>query len=100
MCTIRLYDVMLGKDFPDAGNSLYDLIIKNKDTSDKIILDLEGVSSLPSMFLNVSIGRYIEEFGLDSLKGKISFARITKFQAQRISDYISRIGKKQKDEML
>jgi hypothetical protein len=81
---------MEGKDFPDAGNCLYDLIIKSKNTSDKIVIDLEGVTSLPSMFLNVSIGRYIEEFGLDSLK-QISFIKITKSQAQRMSEYISKI---------
>lgn len=90
MCTIRLYDVMVGKDFPDAGNCLYDLIVKNKNTSDKIVIDLDGVSSLPSMFLNVSIGRYIEEFGLDSLK-QISFTRITKSQANRLAEYILKI---------
>ena len=59
MCTIRLYDIMEGKDFPDAGNCLYDLIIKSKNTSDKIVIDLEGVTSLPSMFLNVSIHFFI-----------------------------------------
>lgn len=96
MCTIRLYDIMSGRDYPAAGDYLYDLIIKNKDTSDKIVIDLDGVPSLPSIFLNVSIGKYIEEFGLDSLKKKISFAKITKSQAQRITDYISKIGNGQK----
>lgn len=60
MCTIKLYDVM------------------------------EGVSSLPSMFLNVSIGKFIDKFGFETLKKKISFAKITKLQAERLTDYISR----------
>ena len=29
MCTIKLYDVMEGKDFPMAGSSLYDIIREN-----------------------------------------------------------------------
>lgn len=97
MCTIKLYDVMEGKDFPDAGNSLFDLIKKNMDSCDKITINLEGVSSLPSMFLNVSIGRYIDEFGLDSLRQKISFVKITKAQADRITEYISKTNKKEKN---
>lgn len=51
---------------------------------------MEGVSSLPSMFLNVSIGKFIDEFGFETLKKKISFAKITKLQAELLTDYISR----------
>lgn len=94
MCTIKLYDVMAGKNFPEAGSSLFDLIKKNMDSCDKITINLEGVSSLPSMFLNVSIGRYIEEFGLESLRKKISFVKITKAQAERITEYISKSNRK------
>ncbi|WP_455628438.1 STAS-like domain-containing protein [Parabacteroides chinchillae] len=94
MCIIKLYDVIEGKDFPDAGNSLFDLIKKNMNSCDKITIDMEGVSSLPSMFLNVSIGRYIDEFGVDSLKKKISFVKITKAQAERITEYISKSNSK------
>jgi len=36
MCTIKLYDVMEGKDFPMAGSSLYDIIRENMNSSDKI----------------------------------------------------------------
>lgn len=100
MCTIRLYEVMAGKDYPNAGNSLYELIVKNKETNDKIVIDLEGVSSLPSMFLNVSIGRYIKEFGLDSLRSKISFTKITKKQAQRLKEYIAKTDKNEKETVI
>lgn len=96
MCTIKLYDVMTGKDFPDAGNSLYDLIKDNLSSCNKVVIDLEGISSLPSMFLNVSIGRFIDEFGLDDLRNKISFTKITRSQAERITEYIEKSNKKQK----
>ena len=81
---------MEGKDFPMAGSSLYDIIRENMNSSDKITIDMEGVSSLPSMFLNVSIGKFIDEFGFETLKKKISFTKITKLQAERLTDYISR----------
>lgn len=93
MYVIRLDDVLSGRDYPDAGNALYDLILTHKD-KDKIVIDLEGISSLPSMFLNVSIGRYVEEFGIESLKKTISFRKITKQQADRIVKYLSEIKEK------
>ena len=66
------------------------IIRENMNSSDKITIDMEGVSSLPSMFLNVSIGKFIDEFGFETLKKKISFTKITKLQAERLTDYISR----------
>lgn len=94
MCTIKLNDVMNGRDFPDAGKRLYDLIVDNINQCSKITIDLEGISSLPSMFLNVSIGQYMDEYGLDSLKNKISFVKITKAQAERIKEYIDKYVKR------
>ena len=93
MCTIRLSEVLYGKDYPEAGASLYEIIMQNKDSADKIVISMEGVSSIPSMFLNVSIGRYIEEFGIESLRSKISFSKITKAQAVRLRDYIDKMSK-------
>ncbi|WP_195334088.1 STAS-like domain-containing protein [Bacteroides salyersiae] len=94
MCTIKLYDVMNGKDFPDAGNSLYDLIVERMHDNERITIDLDGISSLPSMFLNVSIGRYMDEFGVESLRNKIGFVKITKAQAERIKEYIDKYVRK------
>lgn len=48
------------------------------------------VNALPSMFLNTSIGRFIEEHGFDKLKEKVSFSNIGASQAQRIKEYIQR----------
>ena len=94
MYTIKLYDVMNGKDFPDAGNSLYDLIVERMHDNERITIDLDGISSLPSMFLNVSIGRYMDEFGVESLRNKIGFVKITKAQAERIKEYIDKYVRK------
>ncbi len=85
---------MNGKDFPDAGNSLYDLIVERMHDNERITIDLDGISSLPSMFLNVSIGRYMDEFGVESLRNKIGFVKITKAQAERIKEYIDKYVRK------
>lgn len=80
---------MIGKEFPESGNDLYNFILDNKDKCERIVIDMEGISSLPTIFLNVSLGRYIEEFGVADIK-KLSFTHITKSQAERIRDYVKK----------
>ena len=94
MCSINLQTLMANKTYPEAGMVLYNILADKIRTEDKIILDMEGVVSLPSMFLNTSIGRFIETFGMDLLREKISFAKISATQANRIKEYISRLAEK------
>lgn len=90
MCTIKVLPLMDGLQYPDAGAALYNKMIPLIDTEDKIVLDLEGINLLPSMFLNVSIGRLIKEKG-KSILAKISFNNITKTQIKRLQDYVDKI---------
>ena len=90
MCTINLKEMMINRTYPEAGAALYAEICMQKDSVDKIIVDLDGVETLPSMFLNTSIGAYIDNVGKESLKEKISFAKITRSQAERLRDYLAR----------
>ena len=87
----RLYlnNIMQDKSYPDGGKALYDAILLCID-NDKIILDFDGISSVPSMFLNVSIGKLISERGTAFIKEKIGFSNITASQLQRIKEYVSR----------
>lgn len=94
MCSINLQTLMANKTYPEAGMVLYNILADKIRTEDKIILDMEGVVSLPSMFLNTSIGKFIETFGMDLLREKISFAKISATQANRIKEYISRLAEK------
>ena len=80
---------MEGKTFPQAGSELYDILVQKMDEP-KIVLDMTGVTILPSMFLNVSIGKFIDNYGLDTLRSKISFHKISVSQAQRIRDYVQK----------
>jgi hypothetical protein len=84
-----LDSIMRDRSYPDAGKALYDAILLCSDC-DKIILDFNGISSVPSMFLNVSIGRLISERGVAFIKGKIGFSNITASQVQRIKEYVDR----------
>lgn len=89
MCTIRLYDIMQNRSYPESGNVLYDQMVENISSSEKVVLDLDGVVALPTMFLNVSIGKFLDTYGVDELKQKVSFARVTASQAERLKNYIN-----------
>lgn len=94
MCTINLEAMLNNKSFPDAGRDLFDVLVSKIGSEKKIVINLDGVVSLPSMFLNVSIGRFISEFGVELLKEKVSFAKISTTQAQRLSEYIYKMSGK------
>ena len=78
------------EDLSVAGNSFYNSIKQAISNNDKLSVNMDGVTSLPSIFLNISLGRIIDEEGKDKLKQYVGFVRITKQQAIRLSDYLQR----------
>ncbi|MCQ2171279.1 MAG: STAS-like domain-containing protein [Bacteroidales bacterium] len=88
MYTIKLCDIVQGRSYPDAGRILYEKMVDVNNIPDKIILDMDGIATLPTIFLNVSIGQYIDSFGVERLKSRLSFSRISASQAERITNYI------------
>ena len=84
MCTIKVFLIMQGRDYPTAGEALYHTMVTHLNDEDRVVLDMDGVLLLPSMFLNVSIGRLANEKGVDFVKNKISFSHIKASDAQRI----------------
>lgn len=73
-----------------AGRVLYDNIRNAITKKEQVSIDMKGVSSLPSILLNVSLGRIIDEDGKDVLKSFVVFRQITKQQALRLKDYMMR----------
>lgn len=73
-----------------AGNVLYDDIKSAIARKEHVSIDMNGVSSLPSILLNVSLGRIIDEKGKETLKNYVVFRQITKQQALRLKDYMMR----------
>ena len=90
MCKVDIRSLLEGRNYPEAGDALFEMMKDSVEANGRVVLNMEGVDSLPSMFLNASIGRYLEDFGNDSLRGKLSFEKITAQQAARIKEYISR----------
>ncbi len=86
---IQLSDIMAGKNYTESGAILYDNIIAMLNDNQHIDIDLTGVASMPSIFLNASIGRIMQEYGYEKLKN-ITFHNITKVQAERLREYMQR----------
>ena len=89
---INVYDLMQNRSYPDAGTQLYQIMSEKIDDVEKIDLNLANVSLVPSMFLNVSFGRFIRERGADFIRQKITFSNITANQAKRIKEYVERFA--------
>jgi hypothetical protein len=88
MKTILLKGILDKKAYPDAGEYIFKDIKDSIITHDKVIIDMIDVLSLPTMFLNTSIGAIIDEFGIQRLKESIGFRNISKSEAERIQKYI------------
>lgn len=95
MCRILLKDIINSTDLlTDAGDAFYRQLSDAISNKEKIVVDMLTVSAMPSVFLNVSIGRIIENYGLQTLKEYVSFVMITRQQAARLTDYIAEYEKK------
>lgn len=90
--TIVIKDALVGRTFPDAGAYIYDLMMASIDSTDSFVWDMVDVSELPSMFLNMCLGKFIKERGVEFVKGRIRFKNINKSQAYRIVDYVNKIS--------
>ena len=72
---------------------ILDLMLPGVDTDDACVWDMQDVSELPSMFLNMSLGRFVKDRGADFVKKKVRFKNINKSQALRIVEYVEKISK-------
>lgn len=90
MKKIEIQTLIEDCDYPTAGRKLYDEMVRTIAQGDQLVVDMTGVDCLPSLFLNTSLGSFLERFGSDSIKGKLLFENITASQVGRIKDYVSR----------
>lgn len=88
MKTVLLKNILENKNYPDAGEFIFMDIKDSIIANDKVIIDMSDVLSVPTMFLNMSIGAVIDEFGIQKLKESIGFRNISKSEAERIQKYI------------
>ena len=89
---ISIKDALAGRQFPDAGAVIFDMMNSNNNQEDVYVWDMAEVSDLPSVFLNMCLGRLVKEKGVDFVKNRLRFVNINKSQALRILDYVNKIS--------
>lgn len=77
-------------NLPEAGAVMYKSLVDAILSHNVLVVDMMEVTSLPSIFLNVSVGKAIDEYGKEELKKHLTFTNITRLQASRIKEYMSR----------
>ena len=87
---IELIDILSNRSYPESGAILYDILCQSMKDNSKIEIDLDGVVSLPSIFLNASFGKAVALYGVERVKQSTRFHHISKSQAERLKEYFER----------
>ena len=88
---IKISQIMENRTYPESGKLLYDYISPLLSKNQSVTLDLNGVDSLPSMFLNASIGVAAREYGAETIKKNVVFFHVSRAHAERLKEYFSRL---------
>ena len=67
-----------------SGEVFYTQLGNALSKNERVIVDMSSTGTLPSVFLNISVGKIIDEFGIDKLKESVSFVSITRTTFQNI----------------
>lgn len=73
--------------YPRAGERLYDYADRLIRDGQTVVMDMDGVDSVPTLFMNPSFGRLIKEFGRMRVMRSFKFLNITRSQLERIKRY-------------
>ncbi len=84
---ILIKDLLAIGSYPEAGEALYFRTLAQISNGKEVYLDMSGVDSIPTTFMNVSFGRFIKEIGKEPTKRSLRFLNITKSQLERIKNY-------------
>lgn len=55
---------------------------------DSVLLDFHGITGMTTSFLNSSFGGWVEDFGFNALKGRITMRNYTPYIARFIQTYL------------
>ena len=88
MKTIYLLSLLEGKTYPEAGTALLPFLVDAIQAGERICIDMSGVDSVPTLFMNTSFGEALQIYGTTPLKKFVSFAHIQRSQAEMIKKYL------------
>lgn len=90
---IVIKEALEGRSFPEAGDYVYNLMLPFADTDEEFVLDLQGVSDLPSLFFNMCLKRLADDRGVEFVKSRVRFKNISKSQAAWLVDYVEKVSR-------
>ena len=88
---IMINEASYGRPFPEAGDYVYNLILPFADTDEEFVLDLQGVSDLPSLFFNMCLKCFVDDRGEEFVKSRVRLKNISRSQAARVVDYVEKV---------
>lgn len=86
---ISLKDILKDTSFPKGGSILFEIAKEIIESGNTICLDMEGIESFPTVFMNTSFGDLINIFGISQTKQSFRFKNVTKMQIDRIRKYFN-----------
>jgi hypothetical protein len=91
MKTISLYNILEKQNhsYADSGSIVFDIAKNAIQKREIVIIDMDGVDSVPTNFMNTSFGALINIFGIENTKKSFKFRNILKSQIDRISKYFN-----------
>lgn len=89
MQTIILHDLLESHTYVESGSIVFD-VAKDVVSRDEIItIDMANVESVPTNFLNTSLGALMDIYGVEKTKKSFRFKNILRTQVERISKYFN-----------
>ena len=79
----KIQEILTNRQYPAAGEILFNELKTAIDNHDIIDIDFNGVTSVPPTFLNCSFGHLIDIYGVDKVKQSVRFINITKQEAEK-----------------
>lgn len=87
MKIFSLIDILRDKNYSKAGNDIFKGSINPIIDGDVIIINMEGVDSVPTTFMNTSFGALMDIFGEEKVKKSFRFRNVLKSQIERFRQY-------------
>ncbi len=75
---INILDYTESTSTYEDGEKIYNLIHQALKNNEQVILSFNGISSVPSSFINSALIRLIEDFSFETIRSKIAIINSTK----------------------
>lgn len=89
MQTIILHDLLESHNYVESGNIVFGVAMDVVSRDEIITIDMANVESVPTNFLNTSLGALMDIYGVDKIKKSFRFKNILKTQVDRIVKYFN-----------